>query len=163
MTNIAIFNTVQKVKRNKNTSKVRQLIKLLKTDKVATIGFHKGSGEHKDENGKGQGVSVITVAMSNHFGTKTIPARPFLDVGVRKNLDLITRTGIEAIKDGFSADQALAQMASVAVGGVQTYIDELKTPPNAPSTIRKKKGVNNPLVDTGQMKQSVTFEIKEKM
>ncbi|QGH75045.1 hypothetical protein RostovM3_00035 [Vibrio phage Rostov M3] len=50
-------------------------------------------------------------------------------------------------------------MGVVAVAGVQNYIDELRSPANAPSTV-ERKGADNPLVDTGEMKQSVTYNIQ---
>lgn len=90
--------------------------------------------------------------------TITIPARPWLDVGVASASQEIVDTIADAIEDGEPMDVTLNRVGLVAVAGVQDYMDELSTPGNAPSTIAKK-GVDNPLIDTGELKQSVTYKI----
>jgi len=50
----------------------------------------------------------------------------------------------------------------MAQGIVQEYMTNLKSPANAPSTI-KRKGSANPLIDTGQQRQSVTYSIGGKI
>lgn len=41
---------------------------------------------------------------------------------------------------------------------IQRKMREIKTPPNSPSTIAKK-GSNNPLIDTGRLRQSVVYKV----
>lgn len=84
----------------------------------------------------------------------TIPARPWLDKGVESGSREYLDTVREGIEGGLSAKQIMARVGVEAEGAVFNYIDKLNTPPNAPSTVRKK-GANNPLVDSGNMKQSV--------
>jgi phage gpG-like protein len=87
-----------------------------------------------------------------------IPARPWLNPGVMSGnveyLNIIER----ALKDGKTLDYALNQVGVVAVGMVQKYMTDLRSPANAPSTI-KKKGSSNPLIDSGALRQSVTYKI----
>ncbi len=87
-----------------------------------------------------------------------IPARPWLLPGVQSGnadyIDIITR----AMKDQIPLARALEQVGVVAASKVQLYMTNLKTPPNAPSTV-KKKGSNNPLIDSGALRQSVTFKV----
>lgn len=52
----------------------------------------------------------------------------------------------------------LTKLGRLAQGHIQAEIVALSTPPNAPSTIRKK-GSSNPLIDTGAMRQAVTWKI----
>lgn len=47
------------------------------------------------------------------------------------------------------------------VGQLQEYMTDLKTPPNHPFTI-EQKGSSNPLIDTGRLRQSITFRIKRR-
>jgi hypothetical protein len=47
----------------------------------------------------------------------------------------------------------------MAVGDIQHEITVLRHPPNAPATIRAK-GSSKPLIDTGEMRQSVTYQIR---
>lgn len=88
-----------------------------------------------------------------------IPARPWLEPGVISATDEIMR----AIETGIAADQSMDQILEtagvVAAGAVKVYMTELKTPPNAPSTI-KKKGSANPLIDTGAMRASVNYKVQ---
>ena len=90
--------------------------------------------------------------------TVTIPARPWLNPGVQTGnveyLSIIEKT----VKNGNSLDGALNRVGLVAVGNVQKYMTELRTPPNAASTIKKKKS-SNPLIDSGALRQSVTYKV----
>ena len=63
------------------------------------------------------------------------------------------------VKDGKSPDMILETIGVIAVGKVQQYMTDLRTPPNAHSTIAKK-GSSNPLIDTGAMRQSVTHALQ---
>lgn len=88
----------------------------------------------------------------------TIPARPWLSPGVQSGNEEYLQIIIDAVKKNKSMDLALKRVGVVAVSKVQLFMTELKTPPNAPSTI-KKKGSSNPLIDSGALRQSVTFKV----
>lgn len=105
--------------------------------------------------------SMATLGALQHFGNDRIPARPWLDVGVESATKEILGVIEDGGAGGLSTDQILNQVGLVAVGAVQEFITELDTPPNAPSTI-KKKGSDNPLIDTGAMRASVTYSIADK-
>lgn len=87
-----------------------------------------------------------------------IPARPWLEPGVAKATPEVLLTIQDGMEAGLSMDQILEMVGLVAAGAVKVYMTELKTPPNAASTIRKKKS-SNPLIDTGAMRQSVTHKV----
>jgi len=70
------------------------------------------------------------------------------------------RDAVDDVLDGRSPDRSLRRLGSVAVGDVQRTIRDIKQPPNAPSTIRKK-GSDNPLIDTGRLRQSIEYAIGE--
>jgi hypothetical protein len=55
--------------------------------------------------------------------------------------------------------RTLSRLGLMAQGHVQESIVNLDTPPNAASTI-KAKGSSNPLIDTGEMRQAVTFKVE---
>lgn len=88
----------------------------------------------------------------------TIPARPWLEPGVASATEEVLATIQEGMEAGKTMDQILEGVGVVAAGAVKVYMTELKTPPNAASTIRKK-GSSNPLIDTGAMRQSVTYQV----
>ena len=56
--------------------------------------------------------------------------------------------------------KVLGRFGQMVQGLIQIQIANTFTPPNAPSTI-KKKGFNKPLVDTGVMLQSVSHQEEE--
>lgn len=47
------------------------------------------------------------------------------------------------------------------VADIQKKIKEIDTPPNAPSTIAQK-GSSNPLIDTGGLRQRITYKVEKK-
>lgn len=103
---------------------------------------------------KGTGYAEIGVTKPHKI---TIPPRPWLDVGVKSGaVDYLEV--LENHSDDL--DTALEIIGQIAVGKVQTYMTDLKTPPNAKSTVAKK-GSSNPLIDTGAMRQSVTYSIMQ--
>ncbi|RTY63036.1 hypothetical protein [Pseudomonas veronii] len=87
-----------------------------------------------------------------------IPARPWLEPGVASATPEVLAAIQDGMDEGKSMDQILETVGVVAAGAVKVYMTELKTPPNAASTIRKK-GSSNPLIDSGAMRQSVTHKV----
>lgn len=136
-----------------------------------TVGVHanvKDSRQRKaDEVARGGKASSVIpsnaeVAAWNHFGTDKIPARPFLDVAIVKNKAAVTKAAEEVLAGGGSVSQAVDAMGAMAAGKVQQYIgDTFIPPPNSPRTI-ERKGSSHPLIDTGQMRQSITWQRSNK-
>lgn len=127
----------------------------LQSDGVALVGIHEAAGMHEESD-----LTVAAVGAYNHFGVpeRKIPARPWLDVGVASGNEEYLETVEEGVQRGLSSEQILEQLGNLAVGHTQQFITDLKDPPNAPSTIRKK-GSSNPLIDTGNLRQSVTYSV----
>lgn len=87
-----------------------------------------------------------------------IPARPWLNPGVASGNDEYLNIITTTLEKGGTPEQALNKVGVVAVGKVQKYMTDLRSPPNAASTI-KKKGSSNPLIDNGHLRASVTYKI----
>lgn len=132
---------------------LNKVLSKLNTDKFVTVGVHES-----DNARGGDTMTNAQIGAINHFGNDRTPARPWLDTGVASATPDIVDTITDGIEDGLEMDQILNRVGVVAVAGVQNYMDELDSPANAPSTIAKK-GDNNPLIDTGELKQSVTYDI----
>jgi len=134
---------------------VRQALKKMVTEATVTIGIHESAGEHEG------GISNAALGATLHYGTEDgrIPARPWLDVGVATGNKEYLQLIADGFEDGLDHDLILEQVGLVAVGKVQAYMVELKEPPNAPSTI-EKKGDDNPLIDDGVLRQSVTSVVQ---
>lgn len=93
-----------------------------------------------------------------------IPERPFMRNTMRSNKSKykqFLKKMAEGILDGtVDLETSLNRLGILVQGDVQKEITSLKTPPNAPSTIKKKKS-SNPLIDTGAMRQAVTWELRK--
>ena len=131
-----------------------------------TVGFHadtKAGAPHPNKSKtKRATLTTVEIARINHYGVEgKIPARPFLDVSIaQKQGDLMARVNSD-LRRGLTPDKAMDRLGARAVGIVQKYITDLRTPPNSPRTIARK-GSSNPLIDTGLMRQSVTYQKKPK-
>lgn len=131
----------------------------------------------KDDKGKRKVVSkketpseigVAEIGAIHEFGApdRGIPERPWLRPGIRSGKDLYIRLNrvniIKIIRKQMSVATALRQLGAMAAGMVQKYIRNNDTfKPLKPATIARK-GSSKPLIDTGQMIQSVTYELRPK-
>ena len=131
------------------------------------VGFPRGpatSAQYPD------GTSVVDVAFWNNYGTKNqdggdhIPARRFMDIAGKKSiqeLSPILKKLIPRLNEGKMKFNDIGEIVGQkAVAIFKREITELSEPPNAPATI-ERKGSSNPLIDTGLMRQTVTFDIRD--
>ena len=105
------------------------------------------------------GIFVAQVARYNEFGTLNIPMRPFFRNAINKNIKKWYATLQNAITQNATPSKALSIVGEVARADIIQSITDLRTPPNAESTIKQKKSTN-PLIDTGLMRRSVTYKVK---
>lgn len=105
------------------------------------------------------GTPVAYVAAIQEFGTDRIPARPFMRPAVADHggewIDLMARGAKAALDGRYTPEQVLEAVTLQAAGDVAKKISAVTAPPLSPVTV-KRKGFDKPLVDTGQMLQSVT-------
>ncbi len=104
------------------------------------------------------GTAVTNVAADNEFGVANAPERPFF----RNANKSVEPKLIRLIKKRLENNEPITRntvglMGDVHKGEVQKSITDLKSPPNAPSTIAAK-GSSNPLIDTGFMRDSVAWK-----
>lgn len=136
--------------------------KLEKVDEIeCAVGFPKD----KVEPPKSGEPSVIDIAIWNNYGTSTnTPARNFMGLAeqeIRKNFKKDSEEVMELIsRGGLDVEKFLSLEGEKAKAAIQEAITELKEPPNAPSTIKRKHS-DNPLIDTGKMRQSVTYSVRK--
>ncbi len=104
-----------------------------------------------------QGGEVVQKAIFNEYGTKKIPSRPFMRRAFDKSLPEIRNIcDAEAgmIFDGRSTiDKGLKRIGEFMVGQIKKTIVNENWTPNADSTIAQK-GSSQPLIDTGEMRNS---------
>ena len=102
-------------------------------------------------------------AMGNEFGAGNRPARPFMRVGLdgaKQELGDALEEASKKMLDGMHPKIALAKAGIKAVRVIVESIEDFDTPPNAPSTIRKK-GFDDPLIEHGDMKRAVDWRISD--
>lgn len=128
-------------------------------DVEVLVGIRGNAGNAED------GTPLAVIAAANEFGTARIPERSFLRSTVdshQGDYEEELGQGLARAVDGGGVqevDRTLRRMGVRAVADVQTTMRELDTPPNAPSTI-ERKGTDNPLIDTGQLRQSIDYEVR---
>ena len=109
-----------------------------------------------------EGSDQVMIATWNEFGTETIPERSFMRSTMRAEQDKYTDAmakGMERVLSGkMSVEQVLGLVGLQVVSDVQKTITDLDDPPNADATI-ERKGSSNPLIDTGRMRQSISFDV----
>ena len=135
----------------------RLLKEMQKKRTVLTVGVHGNSGSH----GR---TSVLQIANWLHEGTSRMPARPFVrqwfDYHFLDNVKLIYRAFQQVVAFRLpSIGQALHQLGSKFVAGIQAEMASGAFAPLAATTIRRK-GSSKPLIDTGVLRSSIRYQIK---
>lgn len=124
-------------------------------DKQVKVGIQAGSGSH-------DGVDILDIAIYNHFGTRDIPSRPFVSDCFDKNQGQISEAKkriVYRVMEGMPASTGLAQLGQWYQAVLKGHIRNGGWVPNAPATI-KRKGSSKPLIDTGQLVNSVRWKIE---
>lgn len=158
-----------------DTSKIQKL-----ADKAAVdimVGYKDGMthniSTHKDETGKDRDyngkdvpnsdvIDMVELVRDLNFGTATIPARPFIEDGIRskeKELKKALEQQVEKVLSGGQANWG--KVGSMAVGAIKEFVygDYYKTnAPNSPRTI-EYKGSDKPLLDTAEMVNSLIYVV----
>jgi hypothetical protein len=129
------------------------------------VGVLKGAGTQKTDDGD---VDLVDLAVIHEFGTEDIPARPFVrgtfeDSKVKEELRKVQEKIIKAFLAGKIDEQkANALLGTWAANAIKNYVKQGDSPLQAlaPATIAAKKS-SRPLVDTGQLINSVSYEVAE--
>lgn len=142
------------------------LVKDLKSVKGVKAGYFKNQRypAEKEESTKEMPL-VRDVALWNEYGTDTIPARPFLRNALKDQKEWAKTIidNFDANQDGTTKLKDIAKTVGVQMqSSIQESITRTLTPPNAPSTIKKKKGKSHPLIDSGILRSSVHNEVIKK-
>jgi hypothetical protein len=130
--------------------------------KAGRIGIQgsKASAPH----GQGKGQTIGEIAAEHELGLG-VPQRSFL----RAYTDQEDKTIRQRLKDaalrielaGSTPDKEIGLICARIQAGVQEYIANGQVePPNAPATIARK-GSSTPLIDTGQLRSAITWELEK--
>lgn len=165
-----------------HTSRVHELNKSLQRLKRTSVMVGIASCEKGDRR-KEEPIPNSVLGYIHEKGSPSagIPARPFLEPGVKKIQDTIAHDMGVAMKaalndDAKEVDTILNQVGMKAVSSVKSYLTEGSFEPLKPETIRnrnrsrmtkgkreeEKRGGGNikPLINTGQLRDSIDFYIE---
>jgi hypothetical protein len=105
------------------------------------------------------GTPVASVAYLNEYGHGTTPPRPFF-----RRMIATKQHGWGAVLarqmelTGNNSELALGRLGELVTGQLAESITTLSDPPNATSTVAAK-GFDKPLIDTGHMLNSISYEL----
>lgn len=121
------------------------------------------AGMLKDSGKASNGASYVDIATWNEYGTRRIPSRPFIRISADTNRQAWAKMAQQCVNDvidGDSPSEAAKVVGHRMVEDIRkVFGDTSQLKDNAPSTI-KKKGRNEPLVDSGEMRRRVNFRIE---
>lgn len=125
---------------------------LNKEDAKVLVGIPKGSSNYPD------GTEVMLVALVHEFGSqiRNIPERSFLRAGIRKNAKKYNKRfadlALKVLAGRVTFDRGLNLIGLEGQSDVRQELTDLKAPP-----LKTREG--NPLVDTGHLRQSITYQV----
>ena len=140
--------------------------------KNVTIGIHGEQGEQKKlvrkvdhgtkvKNGQkrfevSKNITVAQVASWNEFGTKRIPERSFIRQSLLKNRLTIRKKFVELLNNNI--DNCLDLMGIYMTNLIKERMAQGIKPNNSKITIQRK-GSSTPLIDSGQLRNSITHRV----
>ena len=130
----------------------------LETRKSAVVGIFgpAAAAQHGDSD-----LTNVEVASRNEFGFG-VPERSFIratfDMRRAQMSPLMRKAAGAAARKKLPMEWALAIVGQKFLDEIIKRINSRIPPPNAPATIAEK-GSSTPLIDTGQLKQSIAFKV----
>lgn len=122
-------------------------------------------GEAKRARGESpvKGLTVLEVAKVHEFGTDTIPARSFIRGTVDEQESAIRadqhKIAVQYLSGRVDLRKGLDLLGARVAAKIQQRIARGINPPLDARTIARK-GSSKPLVDTGQLRSSITWEVE---
>lgn len=152
-----------KILKDFDESKFRDLIRRFDTgNKAVNVGFPAGEPHKPKEGEKPEPYTVAQIAAVHEFGSPEhgIPERSFLRAAINENRQkyfALNRDSLRKVMAGdITMEVALGKLGAMAQGDVQLKIVRGPFQALSPLTIARK-GSSKPLIDSGQMRQSVQW------
>lgn len=146
-----------------NYQRLEQSLKELSNIRVY-VGIPEEKASREGDNGPNN--AELLYIHSKGSELQNIPARPVLEPVIEKNQPQISQLLKKAMKSGLSGDRVkmiaeFHQAGQYAENKAKAYfVDNTNGwPPNSPKTVARKKS-NRPLIDTGQLRKSITHVVK---
>ena len=136
------------------------LLKRMKQRGVVRVGIMGQKAVDQHEGAKGKGLTVAQIAEYHEFGMG-VPRRSWLRDYVDENERSIRewlKIGATLTEKGQDLHEVLDLVGWRIVSGINRRIDYHIPPPLKEATT-KRKGSTTPLVDTGQLRSSITYVV----
>ncbi|WP_105463049.1 hypothetical protein [Escherichia coli] len=107
-------------------------------------------------------IPVPMVAATNEFGNPAHnqPPRPFFRNAIAEHEEEWKEHAALLIERGDDIEEVFSMLGTIIAADIQQSIRSLDSPPLSPVTIARK-GFDNPLIDTKNMLDSVSYEVSE--
>lgn len=126
---------------------------------VLTVGIQ---DEKATEPHAQSGLTNAELGTIHEFGAKNVPERSFIRATVddkKQYVDVIRQLALLVVDGKANVPQALGILGEKVVSDIRTKIENKIPPPLDKKTIARK-GSSTPLIDTGQLKNSITWRVK---
>lgn len=116
-----------------------------------------------------ENLPVAQVFQWNEEGSETNPMRPAIRYYIMqlekegKMIPFISSYLNSVALGSMTWTQLYEKIGEEAAKDLKRVVDEWEIPPNSPSTIAEKDGRNDPLVDTGLMRDSIESKVGRKV
>lgn len=140
--------------------------------KTVLVGVPADESERKEVSQDEMNNATLLYIHEHGSPLNNIPARPSLDPGIKNGKDRIIKYFRKAAEDMLisgdqrKVDQSLHSAGMVAQNSIRAVINSGVPPELAESTLaaRRRRGRTGtkPLIDTGQLRNSITYVLEEK-
>lgn len=143
--------------KNFNLEKIKKTLLALK-NKELQVGIFPDAIDDK-------GGRIVDYAIANEYGTSKIDSRSFMRSTADEKKELwffdVDKIVESVTKGDLEVDRKISLLGEQMVNDIKEKILSNVPPPLNPATI-KRKGSSRTLIDTGNMKNSITFKITDK-
>lgn len=141
------------IERQRRMARVTVSTGILGTEESTAGPLQEGSGRAPSDP-----ETLAEIAMRHEEGDG-VPRRPFLSESMSRYRRQWVEGAMAAMPKSDSPEgheeQGLRRLGVVMTGDVQSTLRDGPWPPNSPATIAAKRGGDQPLIDTGQLVQSI--------
>ena len=146
------------VKVNSTNGKgIKDLLKRLEKEGSVDVGILAGEGKHEDSE-----LTVAQVGFFHEFGTVLVPERSFIRAtitGKAKEIKKVAAAQYKKVLNGdITNEKGLGILGALTAGLIQETFTSNNWVPNSEAT-QRLKGSSTPLIDTGQLRQSISFKV----
>jgi hypothetical protein len=148
-------------------SRLDKILNEVQKFKVNHVAVGVFEGTQRRGTGQSRAIMMAMIAAVQEYGSpkRGIPERSYIRKWVSSHKEEIVRfikKLLGEVEDGkMTADQALKKLGAFGVAGIRKQIRETKDPPLKAATIAKK-GSSQPLIDTGQLRNSFQYKLVKK-